>query len=161
MVLSIPKSEFDRLGFDLPAEIRRYAIARERHALSVNRPAPIADPLVEAIVLRHDGRFEVFDDAVPPSPDEIRAAILATILAEEAARLDAILSPARRELLAFDLARLRALPSPTSDEAGQLAGLAAQSDAIDAIKRRSLLLQIELEDLADDEVAGWSPLWGI
>lgn len=58
------------LPFDLAAEVEAYKNARVEHSKTVGVPAPIAiHPLVEAIVLQHDGEFTPYP--APASPPTI------------------------------------------------------------------------------------------
>jgi hypothetical protein len=66
MAYEILKSKHDQLGCDLAAEIAKYRAAIEAHATTENVAAPVADPLVEAIVREHGGEFVVIDDTPPP-----------------------------------------------------------------------------------------------
>jgi hypothetical protein len=59
MVLRITDKEYDGLDFDLDAAISRYIAEREAHKTTVGVPAPSAHPLVEAIVRRHNGEYEI------------------------------------------------------------------------------------------------------
>lgn len=59
MAYRISSDELDALGFDLASAVGAYQTAREAHKLTEGVPAPTAHPVVEDIVRRHGGQFEV------------------------------------------------------------------------------------------------------
>jgi hypothetical protein len=156
VTLFVPKSIADHLGYDLAEAVDSFKEAVAAHALTVNEPAPVAEPLVEEIV-RGYGSFEIVDDTPIPTPAELRYQATQAVLRTAAERIAALASPARRQLAAHDLNAIGAKPNRTAAEEQRLADLMALFASIAEIERHSLLLQIEVEDLADDQVAGWQP----
>lgn len=61
--MKLLKSFIDGLGYDLSAAVKAHQAAIEAHRYTVDQPAPVADPLVEAIV--RDGGYEIEDDTLP------------------------------------------------------------------------------------------------
>lgn len=58
-MLRIDEPTFQALGYDLDREIRRYKKDIEDHKLTVGVPAPLTYSLVEQIVKRHNGQYEI------------------------------------------------------------------------------------------------------
>lgn len=59
MSYRISDKDYDALTFDLDWEIQKYKQAREDHKFTENVPAPTTYPLVEEIVRRHNGEYEI------------------------------------------------------------------------------------------------------
>ena len=67
-MLTIRRAQAEQLGFDLAAAVAEYQAALQAHALTVDIPAPVAHPLVEIIVQRFEGRFQIIPDDPIPAP---------------------------------------------------------------------------------------------
>lgn len=65
MTFVIHQADVEKLGFDLQAAVDDFAAALEAHKRTINRPAPVAHPVVETIVRQHDGSFSI---TMPPAP---------------------------------------------------------------------------------------------
>lgn len=65
-MIAIDRSVFERLTFDLDAEIAAFGAALAAHALTVGEAAPVADPLVEAAY--RAGGYTVVDEQPEPEP---------------------------------------------------------------------------------------------
>lgn len=87
--MQIYKSVVDGLPFDLTEAVKEYAVARSIHALTVDQPAPVSHPLVEAIV-HGGGHFTVIDD---PEPEANLVTALQQQIEEMRARLEALEAP--------------------------------------------------------------------
>lgn len=161
MTAQVLKSEADSLGFDLRAAVTTYKNLLTAHARTVGVPAPSAHPLVETIVKRQRGEFQIVDDTPRLTPAELRS-IKATELAfAEVDRINAILSPARRELASIHLAEILVKPPEVRSqaEARVAADIEALFDQIRLVQRRKAELAVELEEAPDQSVATWSPSW--
>lgn len=68
-MLKINRDTITELGFDLDTAIAECKEAFARHALTEGVPAPTFNPLVEQIVKRHGGVYEVVEAEtnLPPS----------------------------------------------------------------------------------------------
>lgn len=167
----IPQSQLDLIGFDVATAVEDFTAALEAHAQTEGEFAPRAHPLVEQIV--REGGLKVEDDRAEMEAVRLvnlRAAKSAAIAAELRDRMNAIASPARRQLAQMDLAEISA--KPVLREGGEaVPGLAyrtddeqAQADAgqamfrrINELHRHALRLHIEMEDLPNDQLDGWEP----
>lgn len=66
-MIRIYQDTLDQLGFDLDAAVKDFSKAWKNHAKSINVPAPTAHPLVEALVKKHAGQYEIVES---PETDE-------------------------------------------------------------------------------------------
>jgi hypothetical protein len=156
MAIELRLSEVTALGFDLGLAISEYRVALQDHAKTEDVPAPTAHPLVEQIVKHGEGQVVVVDDTPIPTPAELRFAAMQAVQASMMERINALASPARRQLAQHDLNVLNVKPVRTAAEDALVAAITDLFATIVAIERHSLLLQIEIEDLPDDQVAGWA-----
>lgn len=154
MTLRIPKSQADALGLDLTAAVRSYGLALTAHSKTVNKPAPVAHPLVEEIVKAHSGTFEVFDDRTPA---DHRQDALRSISLSAQALANEVLSPARQQLAAIDQNMLVTKPNRTAQEELRLAEIERQFATLFAIQRHAAVLAVELDELPENQIATWQP----
>jgi hypothetical protein len=155
-----------------PADAFALQVEAHRAALEVHRrgkpgiPAPRAPALVEAVIVcvpRPDplpaafevAPYEIFDDG--PTLDDRKAALRNVLHQAAAATRDAILSPARLEVLNLDFGE--ALNVPESQRTPAQQGAIDAYVAIDArraeITRNAAHAAVEIEDLTADTVATW------
>lgn len=172
MALTVPKSVADALGFDLTAAVAAHLSALAKHAKTVNKPAPSAHAIVEEIV-RGGGAFEIVDDAPVPTAQDVRAELFAAVNAEANRRIGEFTTPARIRLAQMEGTLLGGKPplpeggepAPgvsyrTAEEHARFLEIQALFERISDIQRRALAIQIDLEDLPDGELPGWTMQWG-
>lgn len=159
MTLSVPRSIAAALGFDLAVAVSDFKAALEAHALTTDEPAPTAPPLVEEIVRAHAGDFVIVDDTPVLDAAQKRNALFVAIATDETGRLDAIMSPARRHLANIDFVAIgRKMDTErTSAEVRRMADLQAAFARLADVQRHSALLMIEVEDLPEGQLDGWTP----
>lgn len=107
-----------------------------------------------------DGGLSIVDPAPPaPSPAERRGACFAAIRAALSAQNDAVLSPARRQLALIDEARIRRKPIEERSQAENLRLADIERDQLrfEGLEHHAALLAVEVEDLAEGELATWTP----
>lgn len=158
-----------------------FAAALEAHRAAVEAhmmgkpdvPAPIVDELLAALVQRVPdvgpveqrgpdrivvGEYEVFDDTPPPPTlaDRKQEFCMRLQQAAEAAR-NSVLSPARANLLAFDVADAVSVPEEMRT-AAQVAAIelhTAYSSRCADISRVVARALVEIDELTDGDVASW------
>lgn len=183
-MISIPRSrifsERIKSEADFHAAVQACRAAFEAHCLGPpDRPVPMFDDAVEAVVARisQEGpvasrgpdqfivqEYEIFDDAppeppAPPPPSlEQRKAILVMDLhtAAQAAR-DAVLSPARAQLLNLDVSEALAVPEQQRSPAQHkmIEAFTAYNSRCADIARNVALAQVEIEDLTEGSIGSW------
>lgn len=156
MALRIPQAQVDALPFDLVASVAAFIEARRDHASTIDQPAPSSHPLVEEIVLRHAGAFEVFDDR---TPTDRRYALNLQVVQIAQERINAVLSPARQNLALMDIQVIRSKAEDDRSEA-EVATLAAAELALSRIaeiQRHAAALCVEIDELADNSLKTWLP----
>lgn len=111
-----------RIPDDFAQQVEKFRIEKLRHRRTVNTPAPVAHPFVEAAVRRvvvgkgHPDDFvvdfEVIDDSPPPPTlREKKNRLLQQLAVEEQIRLDQIeLPPGKRRKADLELNRVLQLP---------------------------------------------------
>lgn len=169
MPISIPKSQAIALGFDLAAAVAAYEAARQAHAHTIDEPAPTAHPLVEQIV-REGGGYIIYDDTPTPSAGELRAKLAVSAQQALFQKIDALASPGRRQLAQLDMMEISQKPvlaegahaQPgviyrSEAEQARFLEVKALFDRITTLHRHAALLQIEIDDLPDGQLAGWQP----
>lgn len=184
-MIQIPRSKIFSPRIASEDDFRRAVIecrdALEAHCLGpANTPVPMYDEAVEALVRRipQDGPvatrgpdqfvivdFEIVDDT-PPAPPAVpaptleqRKALLVIDLnaAAQAAR-DAIVSPARAQLLFLDAGEAMNVPEDRRSpaQAKAIEAYTAFSSRCAEIARNVALAQVDIEDLTDASIDGFS-----
>jgi hypothetical protein len=183
-MIRIPRSRIfsDRIKSeeDFHAAVAACRAALEAHCLGpAGRPVPMYDEAVEAVITRvpQEGPvatrgpdqfvvqdYEIFDDAPPQPPlpppltleQRKQLCLMDLHVAAQAAR-DAVLSPARAQLLNFDVSDAMAVPEQQRSLAQLKAieAFTAFSSRCADIARNVALAQVEIEDLTDVSIGLW------
>jgi hypothetical protein len=115
------------------------------------------DPGREAVDFVAD--YDVIDDVPVPTLDDRKADLLGIIRGTEAAALARIISPGRERMLSLDLNAVYANPETdrTDADRGLLAKAADIAARKQAIQRHGVGLEIEVEELTEATINGWTP----
>ncbi|WP_457488948.1 hypothetical protein [Tardiphaga sp. P5_C10] len=172
MTFKINKSEVDALPFAFAEAVEAHRLALIEHRQTGNA-TPTHDPRVEAAVRRvivplEEGRpddfvtdYEIIDDTppppAPPTPAERRAQLLSSVQKSQAEAAAKVVSPARARLLSMDVSRVYAKPveSRTPADDAIMAQHAAIQARFNALTYHTAKLEVEIEDLADDQLDSW------
>ncbi|MGM4967420.1 hypothetical protein AB7714_28260 [Tardiphaga sp. 1201_B9_N1_1] len=175
MTFQIAKSAIDRLPYVFEDEVKAFIAAKEAHRTG-SGAAPTSYPDVEAAVrlVRYpitEGEserpddfvadFEIVDDTPPPptspTPAEKRVQLLNSVRTAQAEAAAKVISPARARLLSLDMSRVYAKQeenrTPADDAA--MAQHAAIQSRLNALNYHTATLEVQIEDLADDQLDGW------
>lgn len=167
----IPQSQLDLIGFDLAAAVEDFTAKLEAHAQTEGEFAPRAHPLVEQVV--REGGLRIEDDRAQTEAlrvANLRASKSDAIAAQLRDQMNAIASPARRQLAQMDLAEISAKPTlreggdavpgiayRTGEEQAQANAAEAMFRRINEMHRHALRLHIEMEELPNDQLESWEP----
>jgi hypothetical protein len=166
MTFQIAKSVLNALPYSYADEVEKFRQAKLAHRFTGDI-APSAPAIIEHAVRRipRDGEaddfaadYEVIDDVPVPTLAERKAVLLGKIRIAEAAAMARIISPGRERLMGFDLNAVYAKPEAARGDADR-ALLAKSTDVAtrkQAILRHGAALEVEVEDLAEVAIGGWT-----
>lgn len=112
------------------------------------------------LIVVEDGAMTIVEPTPPePSPAERRVMCLAAIRDQLTAKNDAVLSPGRRQLAMIDAGRIRrkAIEERSDAENSRLSDIDRDQEKFYELERHAVILSIELEDLAEADLAEWAP----
>jgi hypothetical protein len=166
MTFQIAKSVLNALSYSYADEVEKFRQAKLAHRFTGDI-APSAPAIIEHAVRRvpREGEaddfvadYEVIDDVAAPTLAERKAALLGKIRTAEAAASARIISPGRERLMGLDLNAVYAKPEADRSDADR-ALLATSADIAvrkQAIQRHGAALEVEVEDLTDAAMDGWT-----
>lgn len=122
---------------------------------SLVKRVPRGDPLPDAFELLP---YEIFDDTPPPPTlQDKQAALLADLVTAAKATRDAILSPARVNLLNISAGEAMSVTEETRtpDQVAAIAAYVAFQARLNEINTNAAHAAVEIEELDDAGVASW------
>lgn len=164
MTLRLLKSQIDALDFNYAEAVETFRQAKLAHRFTVDVPAPTAPAIVEQAVQRIPSEgapddyvtaYEIIDDTPPPpSVEELRTALINRARQDEMNEVNAIMSPGRRRLLDIEYQEaMSKLPEQQGPKDVAAISLFAEFQAkAKEIGRASIVRQIEIEDMGEEEV---------
>ncbi len=170
MTLKVFKSVIEGLPYDYAQEVEAHRQALLAHRF-VGDAAPSAPALIEQAVRRVQtvgepddfvADYTVFDDTPPeqvPTDAERKQALITRVRLAERDASEAIIGPGKLRLMTMDMTRVFAKPEAdrSENENAVLAAYASVQARLDAVHYHAATLEAQIDDLAPEGYAQWSP----
>jgi hypothetical protein len=164
MTLKIRRADIPAECGDFAARVEAFRQAKIAHHKTVGVPAPVEHPLIEA-ALRRVARAGAPDDYVvdyaiaEPTLAEQKQALGRQVDIDEAAALDAAMTPGKRRLLGMQATAAAAKKEAdrTAEEAAAIERHEALGAHMSAVALHAAQLQAAIEDLTAATVGAFKP----